>query len=75
MKMGVSTSEASSPVVICDVDEKGQAFSSYLLNTANLQCGSYCISLQAVCVDNEGHHWMLPQLNNCRTLRIMSTSD
>lgn len=60
----------SPPVVLCDVNEKGQGFASCLLNTSDLKCGLFHISVLAVCLDNEGSCWIVPPLSNGPTLRI-----
>jgi integrator complex subunit 7 len=60
--------------VQCDVNEKGQGFSSCTISTLDLGCGLFRIDVVAVCLDGRGHVWMLRPMADGPIVRVTSAA-
>lgn len=55
--------ECASTFVSFKVNERGQGFSSCLLDVSGLPVGYYSIKWHSCCIEREGHYWSLIPLN------------
>lgn len=62
------------PLVLCSVNERGQGFASCMLDTSELKCGVFRISVLTVCLDQERHCWIVPPHGNGPTVRIVPST-
>lgn len=64
-KRGRSSDEGEfvNSFVCFDLNDRGQGFSSCLLDVSGFPVGSYRIKWYSCCFDNQGQCWTLPSLN------------
>ena len=61
-------------IVQCDVNDKGQGFTSCMVTTSDMECGLFHINVVAVCVDSRGHVWILHPMTNGPTITVIAAA-